>query len=161
MAKKAVQTPLQVLKNIERLLYSLYDIQFSLYNQKELPAIFHDNGWTVKTIGKSVTYEQTITYTGTTLTVNRDFPVGIAVKRIDQIWSNATAKDINVRLYSDVSSPYYSQLKTATGDTNTSVVLSPTTDGELMFPAAGRIQFYYTNFTAGNVIKIVIVGELP
>lgn len=68
--------------------------------------------WTAKRKGKSVVYEYQFVYAGVTTTINLDFlPAAAAVKRIDQIWNDATAKDISVRLYSQAASTYYSELK--------------------------------------------------
>ncbi len=112
-------------------------------------------GWTYKKEGKSIVYEQQITYSGTTTTINLDFLTAAAVKRIDQIWNDGTAKDLSVRLYSDAANIYYSELKKVLADTNTSIILSPSSDQELKFPSGGRLQFYYANYTAGKICKIV------
>lgn len=117
--------------------------------------------WTAKRKGKSVVYEYQFVYAGVTTTINLDFLRAASVGRIDQIWNDATAKDISNRIYSDAGNAYYSELKAVLADTNTSIILSPTSEGELKFPVGGRLQFYYANYTAGKICKIVVaVTEL-
>jgi hypothetical protein len=115
--------------------------------------------WTVKKTGKEYTFEQTLTYTGSTATVNLQFDRRMSVKRIDQIWDDATAKDIDVRIYSDASSVLYAVLLNATTNTDTSKITSALTESELSFAPNGKLQFVYANNTVAKICKIVVIAE--
>ncbi len=117
------------------------------------------DGWTRKKTGKAYTFEQTITYDGVTDTVSLVFPVRMSIMRIDQIWNDATAKDIEIELFSDASNASFADLKKVLANTDTSMIISPTTIDELAFAPNGKISFVYANNTAGKTCKIVIVAR--
>ncbi len=125
----------------------------------------NENGWTIRQVGKDLFYERIITYSAAaTLTLNLPTTRSFQINRIEQIWvaadgitPDATAKDISIRLYSDIASPIFSELKSVSGDTNTDMFTIPTFESELKMTPTGMLQFYYANYTATHKVKIVVV----
>lgn len=106
--------------------------------------------------GYDVTYEHTETYAGTTTTLNLDFSTQVMLKRIEMIWDDTITKDYEIRMFSDFNhSSLYSLLKKETGNTETSDI----TFLDFVYPAGSRLQFYFSNYTAAKINKILIVIE--
>ncbi len=106
--------------------------------------------------GYEVTYEHTEIYAGSTLTLNLDFAYQTALKRVELIWNDTTAKGYELRMYSDFNnSAYYSLIKKETGNQDTSDISM----FGFVYPAGSRLQFYFDNYTAGKINKILVAIE--
>lgn len=106
--------------------------------------------------GYDVTYEHTETYAGSTTNLNLDFKTQVMVKRIELVWNDATARDYEIRMYSDKdNSIYYSVIRTEIANTKTSTIISL----DFVYPAGSRLQFYFSSYTAAKINKILIAIE--
>ncbi|MDP1615623.1 MAG: hypothetical protein Q8L68_07475 [Methylococcales bacterium] len=136
----------------------LKSIDASLKKMIDKPVQFIDNhgSWIRKRAGNTIIYEQTVTYVGATQTVNLDFPRMCQLNLIELMWSDATAKDFYVRVY---SSPgvYYIVLDYATA----SIITNEFIQGgqEYDYPTGARLQFFFENYTAGKIVKLVVHTE--
>jgi len=118
-----------------------------------------ENGWNWYRVGKSWFYTQRVTYAGTTQTVNLDFPMAVQVNRIEQKWNDTTAKDFEVRHYSDPSQTSYAIYLSTDADANTSVIIQAGI--EYKYGRNSRMQFFYENYTVGKILDLMVqVDEL-
>ncbi len=117
------------------------------------------DGWTYLNVGKSWFYSKTIIYTGSAENHDLNFPVSVQLNRIEHIWNDATAKDFSIQVFTDPSSAYYTVLRSAAGNINTSRWLQ--LGLEYQFPTGTRLRFVYTNTTATKTCTVRIqVNEL-
>lgn len=114
----------------------------------------YDNGWNYLFIGKSLFFNQTLTFSGTTVTLNIDFPKAVTLNRLFMSFNDATAKDFDIRIYA-IPGTYYVSINTKTGDINTSVV--DLTD--IKIGAFGRISIVFSNYTAGKITSIDVQAD--
>ncbi|HWQ95918.1 MAG TPA: hypothetical protein VN368_00960 [Candidatus Methylomirabilis sp.] len=115
--------------------------------------------WTEKrSINYQVLYEHTETFAGSTTTLNLDFFVNVNIQRIELIYNDSTAKDYEIRIYSDYNSDsYYNLLDKGTSNQDTPLMNYDPMSG--MMPAGSRLQLYFSNYTAGKIVKIVVGAE--
>lgn len=117
------------------------------------------DGWSTLKVGKSWFYEKTITYTGNAENHDINFPVSVQINRIEQIWDDGTAKDFSIQVFSNPSSSYYTVIRSAATNTDTSRWLQ--LGIEYKFPAGTRLRFAYSNTTASKIVTIKVqVDEL-
>lgn len=117
------------------------------------------DGWKMKQVGKSYFFDQLVTFTGTTMNINLILPFAFQLNRSEQIFSDATARDFEIQVYSDPSQTAYASLLNSAGNIATSVVAQR--GSEYQYPANSKIIHYYANFTAGKTVRIrVQVTEL-
>ncbi|MFZ3385308.1 MAG: hypothetical protein WA144_15415 [Candidatus Methanoperedens sp.] len=110
-----------------------------------------------RSVNFQVLYEQIITYTDTTITLNLDIPVNAMLNRIEMISSDNTAKTYEIREYTDWNNDsYYNFLKTSTANQGVRW-LKPYSNHFL--PAGSRLQFVFSSFTAGKTIKLIVATE--
>jgi len=117
--------------------------------------------WAASRAGKSITYKYQETYSGAPGPITRQLLLEgyCQVNRIDQIWNDATAKDCEIRAFSEASNTYYSLLQDLAGNTSTSETLQ--LGQEYKYPMGGRLDFVHENFTNGKIMKIIVqVDEL-
>ncbi len=136
-------------ENIKAVLKALTDIE-------EIHKGVRD-GWNYEYKGKSWMYNRTVTYEGTTQTINLDFLKTLQLNRIEQIWNDATAKDFSVRISPVIT--YFTELDTQTANTGTSRIVQ--LGNEYKYPGGSRLQFYYSTYTVGKIVTLrVQVDEL-
>ncbi len=115
--------------------------------------------------------EKLITFSGSTTTVNIDLlelikalqktggelPGAFKINRIEQIFNDPTARGYSIRIYTNPAIDAYIEIDADTADTSLNISI----EGEYKVPAEFRIQFYYSNFTAGKTARIrVQVDEI-
>jgi hypothetical protein len=137
-------------------------VQYRLVNGKQIG--YRQYGlWDEKRgSGYEVTYEHTVTYSGSTYTINLDFPNQTMIKRFEMTWWNAgavdtTSKDYEIRVFSDFNNDsYYSVLKKSVGNTESSDI----TFSDFVYPAGSRLQLFFENYTTTRVMKILVAIEV-
>jgi len=145
------------LRNIGDHLTSLHNLIIKYF--EPIPFRGIQDGWNKIQIGKSLFYERVITYAGAPgpVTYQLYLKNSSQVNRIEQVWNDATAKDISIRAYPNISGLGYVQLQTLTTDTNTSELLQLGT--EFKYPAGARIDFVYENFTNAKTVQILLQAD--
>ncbi len=139
------------------LLTEIKDILKRTFDASSMSIRGNNNGWNTLNVGKSWVYNRTGTFAGTTTTFVIDFPKAVQLNRVVQLFNDATAKNYDVRIYSQGGSTLYASLDTKTGDTSTQIV--DLTDYKI--GALGRISIVYASYTAGKTFEIDIqVDEL-
>lgn len=113
-------------------------------------------GWNRKQKGKTVIYEQTITYAGSTQSVELAFEKMVQVNLITLVWNDGTSKDYYIRAY-PARSAYYATVDYATSSTDTDTIIQTGNEYDLM-PGA-KLQFYFENYTAGKICQITVHTE--
>jgi hypothetical protein len=137
--------------------YNAPGIVWTVINGKKVGSRQYGS-WTEKrSINFQVLYEQIVTYAGSTMTLNLDFPVNAMLNRIEMISSDNTAKTYEIREYTDYNrDSYYNLLKSSTANQDTRWFR----DYQNHFmPAGSRIQFYFSSFTAAKTIKLIVATE--
>lgn len=127
---------------------------FSISGNKKIGQ-FDYSGWTGKrSQDYHVQYEITATYTGSNTTIDLDFPENVELQYYGLIWNNATAKDLEIRVYADYRiNDYYNLLYK-----NTNYTIDKRMEREIntFMPAGTRLRFYFENYTVGNIVTAVV-----
>ncbi len=113
--------------------------------------------WTVKRAQSyDILFEHTETYSGTTATLNLDFDQNTMLSYIEMIHDDDTAKGYEIRTYNDYDkNSLYTLLAESTSNQDTSWL-----QGYHKFmPAGSRLQFYFSNYTAGKINSIAVGGQ--
>lgn len=110
--------------------------------------------WKRTKVNKTYFFEQTITFAGSTMTVDLNLPSSFQLNRIEQVFSDTTARDFDERVFTIPGSSAYIELKTVLAD----VSLNNYTQlgNEYKYPATSKLQIYYANFTVGKTVIIKI-----
>ena len=152
MSYEACLQELEWLKSIDARLKLLVTPESSGYRGNK-------GSWTYYKVRNSFFYEQIVTYTGATQNVDLDFPNASQLNRIEQIWSDATARDFSCVVYTDPSLSSVIQLDTQVTNTATSRLLQ--LGSEYKYPSGSRLRIIYANTTISKTVTIRIqVDEL-
>lgn len=119
---------------------------------------FHDiyQNWDRKRVNQSWWYEQTITFAGSTLNVNLDFPQASLLNYVVMIFNDGTSKDFSIRVLTTPSDGYYAEVRTETSNTGTDY---RTCKLEEKYPTAARLQINFSNYTVGKIVKITVQAD--
>ena len=109
-------------------------------------------GWSYLKVGKSWFYEKTVVYTGSEENHDIDFPVSVQLNRIEQVWNDATARDISVRVFTDPSLSYYVELRQSVSNTLLNQIIQ--VGAEYKYPAGSRLRMNYQNTTGAKTVTI-------
>ncbi len=116
-------------------------------------------GWTFEKAGKSHFFERVVTFAGTTMSIDLDFPKSVQLNRVEQVFNDATARDFSIRVFTDPSLSYYIELDTQAASTALNRVVQAGL--EYKYPSGSRLRLYYSSFTVGKTVTIrVQVDEL-
>ncbi|KPQ42201.1 MAG: hypothetical protein MPEBLZ_03251 [Candidatus Methanoperedens nitroreducens] len=146
------QITLDILKSIDK---SLKEIKDALSIDNHERGSYQ--GWDYYRIGKSLFFIQTLTYAGATMTLNLDFTKAVQMNRLEQVWNDATARDLSLRMYSNASNSAYVELDNAAANTALNRIIQAGI--EYKYTAGSRLQFYYSNFTVGKTVTIVVQAD--
>jgi len=133
----------------------LTDIRDLIASQIDLRNIRDNWGiWQHNQKGKShfYTYQRTIAAAAETYIL--DFPVSMQLNHIRMTWDDSTAKDYDIRIYNDPSSPYYVSLNKKIGNISTTTFQQGGI--EYKFEGGSRISVVITNATPTKIVRLVV-----
>jgi hypothetical protein len=145
----------------ENFISSDYDapgIMWAVMNGKKVGSRQYGVWSEKRSVNFQILYSTIITYSGTSMSIDLDVNVDVALNRMEMISSDATAKDYEVREYSDRDGDptRYNLLKSSTAD---QVVRWMREYDRMFLPAGSRLQFYFSGFMAGKTNKLIVVCE--
>jgi len=106
--------------------------------------------------GASTWYEQTLTFAGSTMTVQLDLPVGQILNDIVLIFDDATSRDFQMRAYTNPADGMYAQIRSETSNTGTDYRACSIRE---KFPINSRLELYFANYTVSKRCKITIQAD--
>ena len=109
--------------------------------------------WTRKHNNTAWFFEQTVTFAGSTMNVNLDFPQALKLGWITLVFNDATVRTFSINHYMNPNDTYYSQIRQESADTSLNYRIS---DINEIYPINARLQFAFSVYTVGKTCKISV-----
>jgi len=114
-------------------------------------------GWQLKQINGKKTFNQVVTFAGSTMSIELPISGSISLKRIEQWYSSSDVKTFNVRMHSQINPDAYAELDSVSANADISHIIDMGEGYVYLTPT--KLVFNFSSYTIGDKVNLQVQLE--